>query len=237
MNPWSYEPARDLDQSLVERLKRFPREPDMMVYALRSGAALLLRSWLRIYHRLEISGRERLPADGSFIMVANHGSHLDALCLLSALPLRKLHRAFPAAAEDYFFVSLPRIALAAVVVNALPFSRRTHVRQSLDLCRRLMDNAGNILIIFPEGTRSKGDGIGDFKPGIGALTAGTRTPVVPCLIEGASAALPKGRWIPRPRRVRVRVGEPLTFETLTADRGSAIEVADRLRRAVLELGE
>ena len=236
MNPWHYEPARDLDQPLVERLKRFPREPDMMVYALRSLAALLLRSWLRIYHRLEILGRERLPATGSFIMVSNHGSHLDALCLLAALPLRKLHRAFPAAAKDYFFISVPRIAVAAIVVNALPFSCRIDVRQSLDLCRHVMDNEGNILIIFPEGTRSTGDGIGDFKPGIGALAAGTRIPVVPCRIEGASAAWPKGTWIPRPRRVRLHVGTPLTFETLTADRSSALEVADLLHGAVLELG-
>ena len=154
MNPWRYETARDLDQPLVERLKGFPREPDMSVYVMRSLAALTLRGWLRTYHRLTISGREHLPAEGSFVMVANHASHLDALCLLAALPLRKLHRAFPAAAQDYFFVSIPRIAAAAVVVNALPFSRHTNVRQSLDLCRRLLESPGNILILFPEGTRS-----------------------------------------------------------------------------------
>jgi len=56
-------------------------------------------------------------------MVANHTSHLDALCLTAALPLRKLHRAFPAAAEDYFFVKLPRLAVAVFVVNALSFCR------------------------------------------------------------------------------------------------------------------
>src|SRR5438093_13197626 len=143
---WRYEPAPDLDQPLAERLRRFPRQPDLTVYGLRSLAALLLRGWLRLYHRLEITGREHLPAHGSFVLVANHTSHLDTLCLLAALPLRKLHRAFPAAAQDYFFVSVPRLAVAAVVVNALPFSRRVHVRQSLDLCRSLVSNPGNILI-------------------------------------------------------------------------------------------
>ena len=236
MNPWRYESAQDLDQPLVERLKRFPREPDMTVYVLRSLAALGLRSWLRVYHRLAITGREHLPAEGSFVLVANHQSHLDALCLLAALPLRKVHRAFPAAAQDYFFVSIPRIALAAVVVNALPFARHTHVRQSLDLCRRLLENPGNILILFPEGTRSAAGEIGEFKPGIGALVAGTRVPIVPCRIEGAFEAWPKGRWIPRPRRLRLRVGAPLTFETHAADRAGALEVAERLRRAVIELG-
>ena len=135
METWHYEPASDLDQPMIERLRRFPREPDMLVYTLRSLAALMVRGWLKLYHRLEITGSEHLPATGSFVMVANHASHLDALCLLSALPLRKLHRAFPVAARDYFFVTAPRVAAAAILVNALPFERQVHARQSLELCR------------------------------------------------------------------------------------------------------
>ena len=134
MNAWNYEPAADLDQPTIERLRRFPREPDMIVYGLRSVVALVLRGWLKLYHRLEIAGGEHLPKEGSFIMAANHASHLDTLCLLAALPLRKLHRAFPAAAQDYFFVSVPRLAVAAIVVNALPFGRRKqHPAQSRTL--------------------------------------------------------------------------------------------------------
>src|SRR5580693_5029687 len=151
---WQYEPAPDLDKSLAERLRQFPREPDITVYGLRSLVALVLRGWLRTYHRLEIIGRENLPAQGSCVMVANHTSHLDTLCMLAAMPLRKLHRAFPAAAQDYFFVSVPRLAIAAVVVNALPFGRQKNIRHSLDMCRELLANPGNVLILFPEGTRT-----------------------------------------------------------------------------------
>src|SRR5215475_9816407 len=106
---------------MVERLQRFPREPDMLVYGFRALTAFMMRGWLRLYHRLEVQGRENLPTERSYVLVANHCSHLDTICLLSALPLGKLHRAFPAAAQDYFFVSVPRLALAAVVVNGLPF--------------------------------------------------------------------------------------------------------------------
>src|SRR5437764_8010555 len=148
MPPWQYEPALDLDQPPIERLRHFPREPDMLVYAARSVAALVIRGWLRLYHRFAIVGKENLPAEKSFVLVANHASHLDVLCLLSALPLGKLHRAFPAAARDYFFVRVPRLFLAAVVVNALPFDRRVHIRQSLSLCQTLLENPGNILLIF-----------------------------------------------------------------------------------------
>src|SRR5262245_250598 len=106
---WHYEPAVDLDLPYIERLKHFPREPDMFAYGLRSAGALTVRSYLKLYHRLQMTGLENLHTDGSFVLVANHASHLDILCLLAALPLKKLHRAFPAAAADYFFKSMPRL--------------------------------------------------------------------------------------------------------------------------------
>jgi len=232
---WQYEPAADLDQPLAERLRRFPREPDLTVYGLRSVAALTIRSWLRLYHRLEIIGTSHLPKEGSFVMVANHASHLDTLCLLATLPLRKLHRAFPAAAKDYFFVSVPRLAVAAVIVNALPFARQTHVRQSLDLSRQLLANPGNILILFPEGTRTTSGQIGEFKPGIGLLVAGTEIPVVPCRLAGAFEAWPKGKYIPRPRRVRLHIGAPRSYAHWPPGRESSAHISEDLRKAVLEL--
>jgi 1-acyl-sn-glycerol-3-phosphate acyltransferase len=158
------------------------------------------------------------------------------LCLLSALPLNKLHRAFPAAAQDYFFVNVPRLALAAVVVNALPFGRQTHVRQSLELCRQLLANPGNVLVLFPEGTRTATGQMGEFKPGIGLLVAGTTIPAVPCHLAGAFQAWPRNKTFPRPRRLRLRIGEPRTFATLAPDREGALQVAAELQRAVLELG-
>ena len=233
---WQYEPAPDLDQPLAERLRRFPREPDLTIYGLRSLAALLTRGWLRLYHRLEIVGRENLPAQGSFVIVANHTSHLDTLCLLSALPLCKLHRAFPAAAQDYFFVTVPRLAVAAVVVNALPFGRQKHIRQSLELCRLLLSNPGNVLILFPEGTRTATGQMGAFKPGIGLLVAGTHLPVVPCHFTGGFAAWPKGKLIPRPRKLRLRIGPPRNYSALTPGREAAEQICADLHKAVAELG-
>jgi 1-acyl-sn-glycerol-3-phosphate acyltransferase len=235
MTPWSYEPAKDLDQPLAERLRRFPREPDMMVYGLRSLVALALRGWLRLYHRLQITGMENLPAEGSCILVANHSSHLDTLCLLSSLPLRKLHRAFPAAAKDYFFVSAPRLAVAAIVVNALPFARQSQIRQSLALCRELLANPGNILIIFPEGTRTATGQLGEFKPGIGLLAAGTSIPVVPCYLKGGFEAWPKGRVFPRPTRIQLRIGPPRTYADCPPEKAAVERIAQELRQAVAAL--
>lgn len=235
MEPWHYDPARDLEQSLVERLRNFPREPDMLVYGLRSLAALAMRGWLRTYHRLVIVGRENLPRDRSFVMVANHASHLDALSLLAALPLGKVHRAFPAAARDYFFETAPRVFLAAVVVNALPFERQVHGRQSLSICWKLLENPGNILIIFPEGTRSTTGEVAEFKPGVGLLAAGTEHPVVPCYLHGAHRAWPKGAIFPRPRPLRLAIGLPRTFSHLPRGKESAGTISRELREAVVSL--
>jgi 1-acyl-sn-glycerol-3-phosphate acyltransferase len=235
MKRWRYDSAGDLDQTLIERLRRFPREPDMLVYGARSLAALIIRAWLRAYHRFEIIGHEHLRSDASIVIVSNHCSHLDTLCLLAALPLRKLHRAFPAAAADYFFQSVPRTWIAAVVVNALPFARQTHVRQSLSICGELLGNSGNILIIFPEGTRSKTGETQSFKPGIGALVAGRDVSVLPCYLEGAFRAWPKGSIFPRPKKIRLVVGPPRNYRSRAADKNDICAIAAELREAVNEL--
>ncbi|HEV3083870.1 MAG TPA: lysophospholipid acyltransferase family protein [Gemmataceae bacterium] len=235
MEPWHYEPAPDLELPAIERLRNFPREPDMFVYGVRVAAAVVIRGWLRLYHRLKIVGRENLPKGQSFVLVANHASHLDTLCLLFALPLARLHRAFPAAARDYFFVKVPRLIPAAIVVNALPFDRHLNVRHSLALCRTLLENPGNILVIFPEGTRSATGEIQEFKAGIGMLAAGTAHPILPCYLHRTHAAFPKGSWFPRPRQVQLIIGEPRVYSHLPCTSASAHTVSEDLREAVLAL--
>ena len=181
-------------------------------------------------------GEEHLRSNRSFVLVANHSSHLDTVCLLAGLPLRRLHRAFPAAAADYFFKSVPRTWIATVVVNALPFARQTHVRQSLAICGELLANAGNILIIFPEGTRSttgRASGIqgrhrcARGRPGCSG--------VLPCYLDGAFRAWPKGSRWPRPRKVRLIIGAPRNYasrrrRTKSASAAIAEELHDAVRR-------
>jgi len=232
---WQFGAAADIGQSLPQRLREFPRRPDKFVDGVRAASAVAMRAWLKVYHRFEMNGRENLSADGSMVMVANHSSHLDALCILAALPLSRLNRAYPAAAEDYFFTSLPRVAVAAIFVNALPFSRQHHVRQSIEMCRRLLREPGNVLIIFPEGTRSIDGRLGEFRPGIGSLVAGLDVPVVPCAIHGAHRALPKGSIIPRPRGIRLTIGKPRRFSESELGKDSARQISHELRDAVREL--
>jgi 1-acyl-sn-glycerol-3-phosphate acyltransferase len=229
MNRMAQGAALALERKAIERLRRFPRQPDVIVYNFRAVIALLIRGLLRLYLRFEIVGWENVPNDKkSFVMVANHASHLDTLCLLAALPLARLHRAFPVAAEDYFFRSLPRTWFAAVAMNALPFGRRMRVRESLTLCARLLAEPGHVLIIFPEGTRSRTGAMQPFKPGVGALLAETEVDVLPCYVEGAFRAWPKGRRLPRPRKVRLIIGAARRY----GGKDEAGAIAAELRGAV-----
>jgi 1-acyl-sn-glycerol-3-phosphate acyltransferase len=235
MKRWLYDSVRDVDHAPIDPLRQFPREADMLVYGLRSLGALIIRGLLHIYNHFEIIGHQNLRTNRSLVIVANHCSHIDTLCLLAALPLRKLHRAFPAAASDYFFQSVPRLWAAAILVNALPFARQARVRQSLSLCRELLAHPGTILIIFPEGTRSTTGEVGEFKSGIGALVAGRDVAVVPCFIGGSFQAWPKGKRFPRPRKVRLVVGTPRNYRDRGTDKIEIGAIAAELRDAVNEL--
>ena len=237
MKTWHHDSGWDIDQPVVDRLRGFPREPDILVYGVRALIALIIRGWLRIYHRFEIIGHEKLRTNRSLVLVANHSSHLDTLCLLAALPLRKLHRAFPAAAADYFFQSVPRTFVAAVVTNALPFARQGRVRRSLSICSEILSDPENILIIFPEGTRSKTGETGEFKSGIGAIVAGQDITVLPCYLQGAFHAWPKGRRLPRPKKVRLIVGASRNYSSRSANKIDICTIAAELHRAVKELEE
>lgn len=236
MEQWHGRARIGTSTRLFEGLEQIPHDPAPLVCGVRSMVASVLRGWLRFYHRLAIVGQPNLPENRSFILIANHASHLDTLCLLAALPLDRLHCAFPAAARDYFCVSALRAFVAAVVVNAVPFDRQAAPWRSLRQCAQLLETPGNILIYFPEGTRGSSEEPATFKPGIGWLAAGRDIPVVPCHVAGTRFALPKGSWWPRPRRVRLTIGAPRVFEHLPPTRDSARHISDELRAAVMALG-
>lgn len=235
MKPWVYKPSPLLEKTLVERLTTFPREPSWTVSGLRLAGTFLLRALFGVYFRLRVVGRGHLPRHGPFVLVANHGSHLDAVALSCALPLRQWTHAYAAAAQDYFFRDFSRALIAIVTTNAMPFDRREHPARSLEQCADLLQVSREALVMFPEGTRSPDGSVQAFRPGVGRLVAGTEIPVVPAYIEGAASAWPKGSAIPKPRRVTVWIGAPRRYGNVAATREGAMEIAEDLRRAVMAL--
>lgn len=233
--PWTFRPARDQGLPPSERLRSIGRERGLGGLALAMFWRGLVWTYLRLFHRLRIDGREHLPHDPPFIMVANHASHLDALALSLALPPRLAANAYALAAGDTFFTSNAKAAFAAYAINALPVWRgKTSARDMTGLRQRLHEDRA-VLILFPEGTRTRTGEMGTFKPGIGALVAATTVPVVPCYLEGAFAAWPPTRRLPRPGRLRLVIGAPLDFSAAGTDRAGLHDVSARSERAVRAL--
>jgi 1-acyl-sn-glycerol-3-phosphate acyltransferase len=167
----------------------------------------LLNSQLRI----DVEGRElvREAADGSpLILAPNHSSHLDAPLVLTALTPDVRRDTITVAASDYFFDAWWRATATALVFNAVPIDRAVGQRRELpaDLLA-----AGNHLLVFPEGTRSRDGYAARFRHGVAGLSHETGAPIVPVAIEGSWRAMPRGRAWPVKGRPRVRVsfGAPL----------------------------
>src|SRR5262245_25817490 len=102
MTDWKYQPARDLGLPPLERMKSHRREAGLFSATARVIWWTFWSGVMRVWNRLSIHGREHLPRAGSFILVANHESHLDVFVLAAALPLRDRRHLVPLGAEDVF---------------------------------------------------------------------------------------------------------------------------------------
>lgn len=236
MTPWRLRPARDFGLPLGHRLRSAGREPGWISLLAHLIWTALARGYLTIFHRLSVTGREHLPATAPFVLIANHCSHLDALTLSAALPRHLSQRAFALAAGEVFFSALPLAGFAALVLNALPVWRKHTTAGDLDFLRRRLQEDGVVFILFPEGTRSRTGEMARFRPGIGALVAGTAIPVVPCYLHGAHAAWPAERRLPRCGRLHLRIGPALTFPAAGNERDGWLHVAAACEAAVRALG-
>lgn len=162
---------------------------------------------------LLVRNRERLPFTGPAIIAANHNSHLDILALYSLFPLRLLPRVRPAAAADYFLKSPWLAWFSRNVVGIVPVMRNVKAGQDpLAGCYDALER-GEILILFPEGTRGEPEELAKLKSGIWHLVR--RFPhaqVTPVFMSGLGRSMPKGGFIPLPLFVDVFVGEALAFD-------------------------
>lgn len=229
------QPAADHGLSLRQRMSSIRRESGLLSSIGHRCWWGAMRVYLRLWHRLRVEGREHLPAQAPFVVIGNHASHLDAMVMASQVPARLRDRVHPVAAGDVFFEVPAKAAFAAFFVNCLPIWRHSAGRHALEeLAARLVDGPC-VYILFPEGRRSPDGSLLPFREGLGMLVAGRPVPVVPCWIEGAHAALPRGTWLPRPTRIRLRIGAPLRFDDLPNRRPGWTEVGARCRAAVQAL--
>lgn len=228
MHDWQYEPLASLPADALAA-------NSWLMNAMRNQCYRFIQRWLRRQFDFQVQGASAFQHAAQFILVANHSSHLDTICLLATLspPLR--NRCYSAAAEDYFYSHLFKAQIARLLANTFPFRRHEDTQRSLEACARILER-GDSLIFFPEGTRSLTGDIQRFRKGIGVLVQGKPYPVIPAYLQGTSAALAKGRFRPRAATIRVRIGSPEVFRDAPIGEASAIEIANRLQARVRELG-
>ena len=235
MEPWQLQPARDTGLTPAERFRSVRRESGLLESVAQQACFSVLRIYFAIAHRLTISGREKLPAHGPFVLAANHCSHLDALVLGAALRPRHRERAFPIAAGDIFFQTTAVSVFSAIMLNALPMWRKNCGPHALAELRRKLQEEKAIFIIFPEGGRTRTGSMMPFKHGLGMLVAETNVPVVPCGLIGSFEALPPNRKVPRPVRIKLIIGERLKFAATANNRAGWSQIARSLESAVRSL--
>jgi len=171
---------------------------------------VLVRALVLIALGVTVRNRQRLPAEGPAIIAANHNSHLDTMVLISLFPLSMLPKLRPVAAADYFCKTKARAWFSENILGIIPVPRRTAGGANpLSGCERALER-GEILILFPEGSRGEPEALNSFKRGIGHLAASApEAPVSPVFMHGLGKALPKGSAVLVPFNCTVSVGERL----------------------------
>lgn len=174
---------------------------------------VIVRPLVLIVIGLNVRHRERIPLKGPAIVVSNHNSHLDTLVLMTLLPWPLLRHLRPVAAKDYFLRNRLLAWFALNIMHIIPLEREIidRHRDPLAACSEALQN-GEILILFPEGSRGDPEQMGTFKSGIAHLAKrNPEVPITPIFLHGLGKALPKGEAILVPFFCDVFIGEPIRW--------------------------
>jgi len=153
---------------------------------------------------------ERVPLTGAVILASNHASFLDPPLVGSGL-----HRGINYLARESLF-RFPGMGALLRSWSAVPVDRDGGGAAGLKaILERLL--AGGVIILFPEGTRTRDGQLQPARSGIGLVVIKSDAPVVPVRTFGTFEAYGRHITFPRPKRVAVKYGRPMKFETLRAE--------------------
>lgn len=221
------------------------REPKSLEWALEVGRQrrslafyrvvhflirIVLFPWLRTVRR----GTEHLAIEGPVIVAPVHRSNLDAPLIASAGPRR-----MRALGKESLFVN-PVSAWVCAALGAIPVRRGEADRDAMRSARAILD-AGEMMIVFPEGTRQSGTDVAGVFDGMSYLASKTGAAIVPVGIAGTEAAMPSGAKLPRRVRTAIVVGEPIAAPEGRMSRPAlatfSVDVGEKLQAAFDEAHE
>jgi 1-acyl-sn-glycerol-3-phosphate acyltransferase len=182
--------------------------------------------WLMFstFNRWRVTGRENAPREGGVLIIANHTSYADPPIVGACFP-RPVN--FMAKAELFFFPLGPIIR----GTQAFPVKRGGGEREALRTAIHMLKE-GRVLLIFPEGTRSPEGRLIEFELGAAFVALNSGAQVVPLGIDGADRLLPLNSPIPRPAKLRVKIGPPVDLDDLRSQRASREVLREATARMV-----
>jgi len=207
-----------------DRLHRRAREQgaNPLVYWI---VRLTFQPFFRVYFRMVRIGLEHVPRKGPVIIASNHRSFLDPF-VIACMARRPMYYV---AKQELFANRLQGWFLNAL--GAFPVDRGASDTEMIATAKAILAR-GDIVLIFPEGTRTRPGALGSPRRGVGRLALETAAPVVPLAIIGTEAI--RRGWRIRPHKVRLRAGRPLRFPIVPEpSKALAGAVTDRIWPCVM----
>ena len=189
---------------------------------------------LRLWYRPQITGLDNVPDDGAAIIAPNHQSFLDDFLLPLVIRKRKVVMMAKADYFDKWYTAWFFKAAGCIPVRREGGSASARaLTGGTDALR-----AGKLVGIFPEGTRSPDGRLYRGKTGVARMALEAQVPVIPVALVGTYEAWPYDKKLPKPGRVEIRFGKPLTFERsydTPADRFVLRSVTDEIMYEIMML--
>ncbi len=159
---------------------------------------------LKVFFRIQVENRGRIPRKGPLIVAANHFSYMDPIVLQAVFPRRisfMMTELYYEGRGKWLFQLLHCICIREKGSNI------TALKKGITVLKK-----NSVLGIFPEGSVSAEGRLQEGNSGIGFLVVKSGAPVIPAFIAGTYEALPKGKVIPGISKIKVIFGNPMTFE-------------------------
>lgn len=189
---------------------------DEFVYKVSSSWA---RSLVKMTgSKITVTGQENIPESGAVVFVGNHQGNFDIPIMLG-------------------FINKPKAFISKIEVKKLPlvstwmkymncvFIDRKDIRQSVDAINKGVNyiKKGYSFVIFPEGTRSKGNQIGDFKAGSFKLALKAGVPIIPVTIKGSYKIMEQNGFMIKPASVEVIISHPVQTSNISKDEAKNLD--------------
>lgn len=202
-----------------------PEYRDNFLYAY---SKFWINVFASLYFRIEAHGIENVPKEGPAILASNHASEVDPPLVALRVP-RQCHFL----AKDELF-KIPLLGKFVQGVHSHPIRRGVMDRAGLRTCEEVLA-AGNVLVMFPEGTRTRDGELQPAKAGVALIATHSGAPIVPVYIDGTFGVMPRGSKLPRPNKIRVFYGEPFLATEVVAERHERNDkvAAEIMRRIAL----